>query len=187
MVQAAFSDVQVIISHKAGSLIQRGAVMYGLQPETITSRVMRYTYGISIMKPLTCLPKQKRELIDGTQFKIRLVDGDEYAQDCFLLFVEKGSTVALDDDITEFVVPSCQSEPVVSINIYCTAKSTMPFFTTEPLVKCIGTLDIQTGDVAISTSKRGVNVTFMFGSTSLKVSAKAVLTGEVVKAVIELA
>ena len=50
-VKHTFPNMKVIIPNEAGLAVLKGAVIYGHEPETITSRICRYTYGVD-----TCVP-----------------------------------------------------------------------------------------------------------------------------------
>ena len=170
---------QVIISHNAGSLIQTGAVMYGLTPETITSRIMRCTFGYRVAEKFATF-----RFLNGT---ISIADkntfdhketGDKYITR-FIKFVEKGETVSFSDEISHSISPLYDSQRECTIDIYYTAKTTVPIFVDEPLVKKIGTFVVDMGVHGENKSpSRHAFLTFRFGLTSLEVTAVAALTGE---------
>lgn len=179
MISGAFTE-QVIISHNSGSLIQTGAVMYGLAPETITSRIMRYTFGCGVSRSLKNFSSDHQDLVPDDKYvflhKEKQVD---YVKNCFEQFVEKGETVNFSDEITRSLIPLYESSSNITIDIYYTAKTMVPCFVDEPLVKKIGTLVVNTGDYR--KGKREVSIAFRFGLSSFEVAATAELTGEVFK------
>lgn len=177
VIEDAFES-QIVISHSAGSNIQTGAVMYGLAPDTITSRVMRYTFGYAISSKLDRFRSDHGALSIPEEYTFYHEEtGEEYVHSGFCKFVEKGETVNFSNDISCGVQALYKSHNQVSIKIYYTAKSTVPIFVDEPLVKRIGTFTVEVGD----TKNKNVSLNFRFGSTSLEVTATAASTGEEIK------
>ena len=172
-------ESQVIISHSAGSIIQTGAVMYGLAPDTITSRIMRYTFGYRCAKTLDgfrskhgAIDIPEKHKFDHKETKVKHVNS------CFVKFIEKGETAIFSDTISHKIQTLYESQSEVTIDIFCTAKTTVPIFVCEPLVKKIGTFVVDVGNQA---SKKEISLLFRFGSTSLEVTGIAASTGEVFK------
>lgn len=183
VVGAAFPEIQLIASHNSGSRIQTGAVMFGLIPETITSRIMRGTFGYDV-----CI---KREHFKGNCQGRTFVHEEnqvEYVMSCFRVFVEKGKTVSFAEEICQSVFPMYESQTETSVNIYYTAKTSIPLFCDDAGVKKIGSFAVKVRKASSSCQKvdRAVNMTFRFGLTSLEVSAKAVGTGDVANIKIKL-
>lgn len=63
----AFSTIQVKSPAERSTVVLRGAVIFGKNPCAVSARIVRYTYGVGILKPFDRKkhPKQKQTIIDG--------------------------------------------------------------------------------------------------------------------------
>lgn len=63
----AFSTIQVKSPAERSTVVLRGAVIFGKNPCAVSARIVRYTYGVGILKTFDRKkhPKQKQTIIDG--------------------------------------------------------------------------------------------------------------------------
>jgi hypothetical protein len=67
-IKTAFPDLSILVPREPGMVVLKGAVLLGFEPELVTSRISRFTYGISIRRSFKegVDPEyKKRELVDG--------------------------------------------------------------------------------------------------------------------------
>ena len=84
-VRNAFPSKHVIVPPAPSLAVLKGAVLYGHNPQSVTSRKMAYTYGVSTALPFdnTWHPKEKRVTVGGV----------DKCKDIFEIFFEVGQTV----------------------------------------------------------------------------------------------
>ncbi|XP_071124508.1 heat shock 70 kDa protein 12A-like [Mytilus edulis] len=127
----------VVIPKNPEIAVLKGAVLFGFEPDIITSRVARYTYGIAMQRPFISGvdPESKRKfLING------LVDN------VFDKHVEIGQVV----NIGEFqkdhdYVPASKDYKGVHFEFYAT-ESKNPKYVTDDGCSCIGVLYFELSD-----------------------------------------
>jgi hypothetical protein len=49
-IKTAFPDLSILVPIEPGMVVLKGAVLLGFEPELVTSRISRFTYGISIRR-----------------------------------------------------------------------------------------------------------------------------------------
>jgi hypothetical protein len=67
-----------------------GAVLYGLQPATITARRSRLAYGVCVDTAVSRLSLQERAVMDSTQTYTHPEHGERHAEDYFSRYVAVG-------------------------------------------------------------------------------------------------
>lgn len=159
-IRNAFPNCQVIVPEEAGLAVLRGAVLFGLYPRVINSRVARLTYGVdmnAIFDP-EIHDKSKKDVIEGV----------EYCTGIFDKHVEKGDQLACGEahDL-RFYIPITKQQNVVSFRIYSSSERN-PFYIDEPGVAVVGTLHIP---VPVGSIDRMVYVRMSFGFTEITVKA----------------
>ena len=123
-VRVAFPDKQVIVPQEASLAVLKGAVLYGHNPKSITSRKMAFTYGISTAVPFDrrCHPEHKKVIRDDIA----------KCEDVFHVFFEVGQTVIPDKTkaVHSFYTPNLT---VANIEIYRTKERQPRFVSDEGL------------------------------------------------------
>jgi len=76
----------VVIQEDAGLAVLKGAVRLGHQPRLISSRCVKYTYGLSANRPFNPSTHPLEKMFIGSY-------GNEMIGDCFVKVVELGSSV----------------------------------------------------------------------------------------------
>lgn len=98
-----FKRVEDIFADKVGMIgvpprgelaVVRGAVYFGLNPQTVTERIPRRTYGVE-----TRMVFQNN--IDPPEFSIIGVDGRTYCRQRFSPYVHKGQSVKVDECVSK--------------------------------------------------------------------------------------
>lgn len=80
---------QVLVPRRPQVSVIRGAVMFGLNPRSISSRISKLTYGINT---LTTFDPDKHP-----EEKKVVVEGEDFCEDVFDAFVRKGEAVGIDE------------------------------------------------------------------------------------------
>lgn len=88
----SFSGIKFISPKDPGLVVLKGAVLFGHNPQAVTARVCRYTYGIGVLKDFD-------ERIHPNS-KCAIVDGDKVCQDVLDVLVYEGDTVHYDETMT---------------------------------------------------------------------------------------
>lgn len=174
-IRNAFPNCQVIVPEEAGLAVLRGAVLFGLYPRVINSRVARFTYGVdmnAIFDP-EIHDKSKKDVIEGV----------EYCTGIFDKHVEKGDQLACGEahDL-RFYIPITKQQNVVSFRIYSSSERN-PFYIDEPGVAEVGMLHIR---VPVGSIDRMVCVRMSFGFTEITVKATDYKTKNWVQCRLEL-
>lgn len=147
-----------------GSAIMEGAVLFGLNPQHwLRSRKMRSTYGCasSALFEEGIDPKQKKLLCQTNQ--------QNYCQDRFLSFVEKGTEVDVDLEISQTVYPFEADQKAVTLKFYGTARQNVRYVD-ESGVQYLGELLVEMPDTQAGQN-RPVEIKMYFGRTEIQVKA----------------
>ena len=150
--------VKVMVPHQAGLAVLNGAVIYGRAPETITTRVLRYTYGVKVEKDF-------REGVDPEN--LRNPHNRKKCINRFSPFIKEGESVKRGHLVPQVYTTTSPFQPEMSVRIY-TAKGSVPDYVTDSM-KPLGTLRVPVPNPSDKTRKLGV--IFRFGSTSLGIIA----------------
>lgn len=168
-IQNAFPDCQIIVPIDAGLAVLRGAVMFGIFPQTIALRIAKYTFGVD--KNVIFKQGKHKEL------KKEVIEGVKYCTDIFDKHITQGQPIAYDEtgDI-QFYVPITQRQNFVSFNIY-SSREENPLYTDY----CTKFGKIQV-NVPVGLKDRILCVRMNYGSTEIKVESTVLETGERVSA-----
>lgn len=120
-VKKAFRSKEVIVPTEPSLAVLKGAVLFGHNPRSITSRKMAYTYGVSTAVPFdkTCHPEEKKVIVSGMA----------KCEDIFEIFFEVGQTVTAGETTKSHRLNS-RGAGIASVEIYKT-KTQHPKFVTD--------------------------------------------------------
>lgn len=166
-VKSAFPGVDVVIPKNASSAILRGALIFGHSPESITERILKYTYGIECMKPF----------IDGKhpESKRRKTDAGDRCKGCFEKHVEKHQRVKVGKpQIKKSYCPVYKTAKTLSFPVYA-SEFKNPIYTDQACIY-LGEMTIELADHDGDLS-REVLVSLTFSGTEIIVTAKDMKTG----------
>ncbi|XP_060065869.1 heat shock 70 kDa protein 12B-like [Ylistrum balloti] len=165
-IKRKFPRMKVIVPPECGLAVLKGAVIFGHNPETISARVAKFTYGIAISKPFIegHHPIEKRK---ATQNGV-------ICTDMFYKFVECGESVDVDHKQTM----SCSAGRGCSTNRVRVYRSTAadPIFVTEEGCNLLGEV-ILTRETDLNISQK-IDVSLTFGGTECSVEAKDNQSGQ---------
>ena len=149
--------------------IMEGAVLFGLNPNIISSRIARYTIGTDVRLPWNEEKHSKygKKIFDK-------VDNKWVCQDCFSKFIEIKQKIDLGQEITNTYIMT--GPRYCKMSFYQTLNPN-PSYVDEKGVEKIGecTLDAKN---SYPPGERKIKVTMKFGGTFIDVKAKHEKSGE---------
>ena len=158
------NKISVLIPKRPGVSVIRGACMFGLSPRSIKSRIAKKTYGINTLSPFD--PSKHPESKKVT------IEGEEFCEDLFDVFVRKDESVGIDESIRKIYCPVRATQTVMKIIIYCTDKKDVEFVS-EDGVCMLGELSVEIGKKHQSVEEKTVTVTLLFGATQIIATAQS--------------
>ncbi|XP_052780460.1 heat shock 70 kDa protein 12A-like [Mya arenaria] len=164
--RAEIPYTRLIVPEEAGLAVLKGAVRFGHNPAIITSRVMKYTYGVEVSMIYD-------EKIHSEDKKYLDEDGKFWVSNGFDVFVRVNENVPIDHQITKEYIPTGYK---TRTTVYRTA-SENPVYVTDPGCELLGEL-VTEFPLDIPLSELGTDTTFMFGGTELVVKTRVRKTGE---------
>ena len=169
--KAAFSQKQIIIPTDPSLCILKGAIVYGFEPETITSRVCRYTYGIAKQGIWKEGDPESKKLPDRTRRGLHWCDG------VFDKHVEVGQVVKTGEFQETRTYFTIEGQEKALLDFYA-SKEKNPRFVDNPSCSCVGSFVL---DLSGKKFRENISVRIGFGGTELKVEAIEENTGRVFK------
>ncbi|KAJ3008556.1 hypothetical protein HKX48_008476 [Thoreauomyces humboldtii] len=162
---------QFVFPADPGSAVVQGAVMSGLEPQSISARCSRYTYGLELAKPLSSFPgtSNPRDIFKHEE------EGREFV-DLFNPIIRADQVVSIDDHYAIKTFPVYSYQTSVTVSVYATAGD----YSGETSMSDVeGKFDvgfIPVDDVP-TTGDRSITVYFYFGLSEFTVVAKMNGTG----------
>lgn len=161
-IRDAFKNKNVIIPREADLAVLKGAVICGHEPEKISGRVCRYTYGVDKVTKFdsTKHPHSKKILRNDI----------EYCDDIFSIHVRVGQIVEIGEPqvkITYTVINPNQT--AIEFNIY-TSHNKEPTYVTDEGCTRLGTFTIDMPDTSKGID-REVDTYMTFSGTEIVVTA----------------
>jgi len=167
-VEKRFPKHRLIVPVESEMAVLKGAVIFGHAPETISNRVMRYTYGVNYMLEFDpeVHPEEKR-----------IQKGDDVkCKDLFEVFVEEGQLVRTGEVISKTYSPATKNQKALVMKIYVSTKKSPKFVTDEGCWK-LGKLVVQLPETEDNTNL-DIDEKMIFGETELRVEAVEPVSGK---------
>ena len=165
-------SLTILIPKRPLVSVVRGACMFGFNPFSITSRIVKKTYGIST---LGIFDEKKHP-----QNRKVIIDGEAFCQNLFDVFVLKDDSVSINQEIVKTYCPVRGAQTIMKIILYHTDKKDVKFIDEEGVEK-FGELIVNIGDKNQNIEDKLVTVSFLFGNTQIYIIAKNKNTGDVKK------
>ncbi|KAK3587987.1 hypothetical protein CHS0354_014506, partial [Potamilus streckersoni] len=154
------NGIQVIIPDDSEITVVKGAVFFGRMPQSIESRVVRFTYGERVNIPfLEGTHPEEKKTVNFDTIKCK---------DVFDCIVLADSEVSNDFSITKEYSTANDFQEAISFEVYYTMEK-QPQFTTDPGCKLLGNSKMDISNPG--KGRRWVDVTYQFGLTELKIRA----------------
>lgn len=165
-----FSPLRVMVPKQSSASVLRGAIIYGHHPMYITYRVLKYTYGVEVM----------RKFKPGLHPENKLVQTEtgNQCKEIFSKHVESGQTVKVGEaQVEQRYTPSDSQKTSATLKLFASTEKN-PQYT--DMCTCIGTvqidLDEHDGDL-----NRGLWVSFTFSGLEIVVDVYDEKTGNTKK------
>ena len=166
-------DIAVIVPNDPGLAVLKGAVLYGFEPQIITSRVSRYTYGVAMQRHFI-------QGVDAESLRNKMVD------DVFDIHVKKGKVVEIGQFEPEHsYFPMFDDQMCAYFEFFATEK-TDPKYTTDNDCKLIGILSVDVTKNITKGGKRELLLKINASGTEIVAVAKEKATGNMYRAYFSL-
>ena len=166
-VKSEFPRKRIHFSVEPSLAVLKGAVMFGHQPTFITSRVVRYTYGVEVSKDYD--PR-----LHSSEKRV-IVDGETLCRGVFDSFMNAETSVSIGTAISETYTTTEKFQKAHYLPVYIST-SKNPQYTDDDDSSYLGTISVPIPNP--SEKYRDVKVNFYFGFTELEVEAIDVETNE---------
>lgn len=185
-----FRRVEEVFANRVGMIgvpprgelaVVRGAVYFGLNPQIVTERVSRRTYGVE-----TRMLFQKD--LDPPEYSVVGVDNKTYCRQRFSVYVQKGQSVKVDECVSKnfvisypndtdsgtsklYITQTPMNNPILADLFAFDGDGPPPRLTTHPLVKKVGHFPIRmpTLEGVKPGDKVNMTIRMYFGLTEIKI------------------
>lgn len=166
----SFPHLKLFVPRDASLCVLKGAVMYGHNPEIISQRVVRYTYGTSVFKMF-------EEGFDPMSKKV-LKERGFVCKDVFSTHVQKNQVVkAGEPQKQKRYRPLKTDQSVMSLPIFA-SEYRNPRYVTDPGCTQIGFITVDMPKTSGGLT-RDVLVRFTFSGTEIHITAEDTSSGNV--------
>ena len=175
------SSLRVICPMNPDLSVVRGAVRFGLAPESISSRKARKSYGIGSSVPFD-------PAVHPADRKVTNSDGEELADGIFDKFVSAGQDLRVGHVVRRRYEPLSSKEDSIVLMIYESDDPNVLYTTNNPEARVCATLEIKFSPddmKRLPFSKRKVDVELRFGGSEITCTAKLIATGREVSTSID--
>ncbi|XP_060062728.1 heat shock 70 kDa protein 12A-like [Ylistrum balloti] len=159
-IRKAFPNKRVVIPNEPGLSVLKGAVLFGHKPETIASRIMRYSYGVDTM-PSFDITKHRND-------KKVTIAGEDHCLNVFSEFMAAGTSVPVGHTELAAYTTTTPFQSAMKLKIYCSTEKS-PNYTDDDCCTMMGRMDITVPNP--TAEERNLIVMYSFGDTELKVTA----------------
>ena len=165
-INISFPEKRLIIPQDAGLAVVKGAVLFGHRPESIKSRIIKYSYGVQTT------PMFNPSLHDFR--RRRTIDGVDRCEKVFSAFIKAGDPVELNQVVEKKYQTNEPFQSKVPLDLFFTV-SEDPKYIDEQHVRRLGQLNVVIP--CPSEHSRKVKVVYVLGDTELRVRAVEMETG----------
>lgn len=143
--------------------VVRGAVYFGLNPQIVTERVSRRTYGVETRMLF-------QEDIDPPEYSVMGGDQKKYCRQRFSVYVHQGQSIKVDECVSKNFVISYPNDTDSDLFAF-DGESQPPRLTSHPLVRKVGNFPIRMPHLENVRPGEKVNMTIKmyFGLTEIKI------------------
>ncbi|XP_056014931.1 heat shock 70 kDa protein 12B-like isoform X2 [Ostrea edulis] len=174
--QKKFGHLKIIIPQEAGLSVLKGAVIFGHEPDAISTRKCKYTYGVDnteIFDP-KLHPAEKKIVINGK----------DRCDDIFSTHVIVGQEIHVgESQVSQRYGVLKPNQTTMLFNLYASTIQN-PKFVTDISCQHLGKFTIELPDTTKGLD-RHVEVNLTFSGTEIEVTATDIDTGRSVKTVVD--
>ena len=163
-------QVAMLVPHDSQTVVVKGALAFGHDPNIVVSRISRYTYGYRVCETF------RVGYHDINHH--RVIEGKAMCGKIFCEFVKQGDEVLAGTTKTAVLYPSASYHTSVSIQFFALdGEMHSPQYTDDPRVHEVqGGFTVPMPNTTGGTD-RPVELAFSFGCTEIKISARDVTHG----------
>lgn len=166
-IKSEFPRKRVHFPADSSLAVLKGAILFGHEPSFITSRIVRYTYGVEVSKDYD--PRMH------TPDRRVIVDGEALCRGVFDAFMKAETSVSVGTAITEIYTTTEKFQKEHYLPIYIST-SKNPRYTDDDESSFLGTVKVPIKNP--TEHDRDVKVNFYFGFTELEIEAVDVDSNE---------
>ncbi|CAH1757951.1 9892_t:CDS:2 [Entrophospora sp. SA101] len=148
-------QLKVAIPTSPAAAIVRGACEYGLDMKTVTTRVLKWTYGVRVYPKWQTGDPLSRKTSDDRIYK-------------FLKMARKGTEVDVDEEFSKSMIPVYPHQTSIIFNFFYTSKYDASYCD-EPEMKKLGSFTVELPDANLGLN-RSVLLTLRFASMEATVA-----------------
>lgn len=143
--------------------VVRGAVYFGLNPQIVTERVSRRTYGVETRMLF-------QDDIDPPEYSVMGGDQKKYCRQRFSVYVHQGQSIRVDECVSKNFVISYPNDTDSDLFAF-DGEGQPPRLTSHPLVRKVGNFPIRMPHLENVRAGEKVNMTIKmyFGLTEIKI------------------
>ncbi|XP_058661614.1 heat shock 70 kDa protein 12A-like [Ammospiza nelsoni] len=168
--QAFSSKYHILCPMEAQAAIAKGAVLFGVNPHIITSRISCRTYGLRVGK------KFDEAIHDARKRKVSKAGDFIYCTDLFYKLVEIGESVDIDEAAHYDFFPIEPDQTGVTFAFYCTKKQNAQYVDEEGM-ELLGSCVVPSPATWLGL-KRRLKIEIQFGLTEFKATCTDVTSQE---------
>ncbi|OXB60386.1 hypothetical protein ASZ78_001212 [Callipepla squamata] len=163
-VKQAFSEqYHILCPVEAQLAIAKGAVLFGINPEIITSRISARTYGISVCREFDAA------IHDASKRRVSKADGYVYCEGLFQKLVGTGESVNINEVARYIFKPTEPDQTTATFAFYSTEKQDAQYVDEEGL-ELLGSCSVPIPDTKLGRNRK-LNLDIKFGLTEFKATA----------------
>ncbi|XP_036431053.1 heat shock 70 kDa protein 12A-like [Colossoma macropomum] len=163
------SKYKVLCPVDAQMAVVNGAVMFGMMPNVVESRISVFTYGIAVVHFFDKIKHKGKS-------KYVSKDGVQFCDVCFHCLVNKNESVPF-DEAEQYIFNALEiDQREMHFSFYCTEKETAEFIDEEGMMK-IGSLAVSMPKISQGRN-RSVVLEIKFGFTEMQATAIDIDSGE---------
>ncbi|KAL4235380.1 Heat shock 70 kDa protein 12A [Mactra antiquata] len=167
------NDITVLVPEEAGLSVLRGAIIYGRQPDSITSRILRYSYGAEVTPKFDpAIHDESRKTRDG-----------ERCLHVFRPFKMKDVEVSENEPVRRLYHTTRAEQKTIVLKIFCTEHDDVKY-TDDDNCNFVGTLSVSLNEPTMDL--QNIDVQYLFGGTEIKVVSTEVNTNKVCETVLKM-
>uniref|UniRef100_A0A672TRZ2 Heat shock protein family A (Hsp70) member 12A n=1 Tax=Strigops habroptila TaxID=2489341 RepID=A0A672TRZ2_STRHB len=158
--QAFSEEYHILCPLDAQAAIAKGAVLFGVNPCIVASRVSAQTYGIAVNQDFDAA------IHDCHKKRISKKDGYIYCTDLFKKLVGINESVNINEDAQYYFHPTEADQTQAKFSFYCTEKQDAQYVDEEGM-ECLGSCIVPMPDTKLGR-KRQLKLDIKFGLTEFK-------------------
>ncbi|KAK3085591.1 hypothetical protein FSP39_005798 [Pinctada imbricata] len=159
-IRDAFPGKRLIIPDEPGLAVLKGAVLYGNEPQTISERSIKYSYGVKTAPEFDEKKHDpKRKFESG---------GKTRCSSVFSSFMHANTVVPINAEVVKKYQTNEAYQKILPIEVFYSI-SDDPRYTDESCVQRLGIMEVEIPNP--SKERRKVEVHFFFGGTEMEIVA----------------